>query len=96
MGLLVEDTLSKNNIGFKIVLEGENLKIIFNRDFYLHKEAVETIEYFMFKIKDMKVTDSLIRQVNQWFKGYLGLCIDTGLLSTQYIVGFIQIKGETE
>ena len=81
------------DLSFAIMIENNNLKVIFNKSFFLHKEAVETIQYFMDSIKNMTVSDSLIKQVTIWFKGFLNLCKQTGLLSYEYITGFILIEG---
>lgn len=85
--------ITELNLKFAVITEQNKLKIIFNKDFYLHKEAVETIQYFLDSISNLKATDDLIKQVTIWFKGFLNLCKQTGLLSYEYVTGFILIEG---
>ena len=94
MELLTSEIIQEPNliVGFKVLLDNDTLRVIFNSDFWLHKEAVETIEYFMSKIRDMPVSDMLVRSVTQWFKGYLSLCFQTNLASMTYIIGFIKVE----
>ena len=85
--------ITELNLKFAVITEQNKLKVIFNKNFFLHKEAVETIQYFMDSISNLIVTDDLIKQVTIWFKGFLQLCKKTGLLSYEYITGFVLIEG---
>ena len=77
-----------------VITTDDKIKVRFSEDFYIHAEAVETINLFMDNFVSVQpLSESLVGDVVKWFNNYLTLCFDTGLATTVYRPDFTKIEG---
>jgi hypothetical protein len=86
-------SILNNDLKMFVENEDDKIAVYFSKDFWLHKEAVETINVFMNEfVSRQPLTEALMGDVVKWFNNYLGLCFDTGLATTIYHPNFIKIE----
>ena len=86
-------SILNNDLQMFVEIKEDKLSVHFSKDFWLHKEAVETIEIFLNNfVAQQNLTEALVGDVVKWFNNYLGLCFDTGLATTIYHPNFIKIE----
>lgn len=89
-------SILKDDLQMYVEVQGDKISVHFSKDFWLHKEAVETIKLFMEDfVANQPLTEALVGDVVKWFNNYLGLCFDTGLATTIFHPDFVKIEQKT-
>lgn len=89
-------SLLNNDLQMRVEIKNEKIVVSFSKVFWLHKEAVETINIFMNGfIAQQQLTEALVGDVVKWFNNYLGLCFETGLATTIFHPDFVKIEPKT-
>lgn len=90
-------SIINNKFQMYVTVNQDKLFVHFSEDFWLHKEAFETIKVFMDNfVSCQQITEPLIADVVNWFANYLGLCFDIGCATMLYRPDFIKVEGDKQ
>lgn len=66
----------------------QSIKVEFSRTFYVHKEVVESINYYLEKgVYGKKATDFVLHEIADWFSNFLNLAFKIGIASLDPFTG---------
>ena len=70
------------------------IKIEFSREFYVHKEVVDAINYYLEKgVLGKKATDLVLHDIADWISNYLRLAFKLNIAQLNAFTGCITING---